>query len=420
MVDLHKKIHIEANDGSVEMSLFYQYGGEGIDKALSNLNPLNIAKGAVNLLFFCDGEKIADGIENEVDRGINVVLNGDAKEKLNYATEKGTEAVIASMMAKTFKSPKSSNVLDDLDELDDFADAGRIADEVVVDEFTGTGGKRGCFIAGTKIISENGQKNIENIKVGELVLAKNLKTGEQNYREVISTFVVDTYQLIVIKINGKTIETTSEHPFWTQNRGWIKAGELLEEDILEDSEGNELEIEEISIVQLDNPIKVYNFEVADYHTYYVSDNGVLVHNKPMKNPNISNGNVDFIVGENGVVESVSNGQRVLQRHVGKNDVELLQRLKANPKLTGVSTFTNDIISNQVIKATLNKQVNINKINSWLSNGAKGNLPLYYKGNTVIGRGVKQGSNLVKNMTNAKVILKSNGKGGYDILTAYPN
>ncbi|MFR1246465.1 MAG: polymorphic toxin-type HINT domain-containing protein [Oscillospiraceae bacterium] len=26
-------------------------------------------------------------------------------------------------------------------------------------------------------------------------------------------------------------------------------------------------------------MKVYNFQVADYHTYYVSDNGVLVHNK---------------------------------------------------------------------------------------------------------------------------------------------
>ncbi len=27
------------------------------------------------------------------------------------------------------------------------------------------------------------------------------------------------------------------------------------------------------------PIKVYNFQVEDYHTYYVSNTGVLVHNK---------------------------------------------------------------------------------------------------------------------------------------------
>jgi hypothetical protein len=29
---------------------------------------------------------------------------------------------------------------------------------------------------------------------------------------------------------------------------------------------------------LEAPIKVYNFEVADYHTYYVGESAVLVHN----------------------------------------------------------------------------------------------------------------------------------------------
>lgn len=29
---------------------------------------------------------------------------------------------------------------------------------------------------------------------------------------------------------------------------------------------------------LENPITVYNFEVEDYHTYYVGTDGVLVHN----------------------------------------------------------------------------------------------------------------------------------------------
>ncbi len=29
---------------------------------------------------------------------------------------------------------------------------------------------------------------------------------------------------------------------------------------------------------LENPVKVYNFEVEDWHTYYVTEMGVLVHN----------------------------------------------------------------------------------------------------------------------------------------------
>ena len=35
----------------------------------------------------------------------------------------------------------------------------------------------------------------------------------------------------------------------------------------------------IWIELLDVPTKVYNFEVEDFHTYYVGENSVLVHNK---------------------------------------------------------------------------------------------------------------------------------------------
>ena len=37
-------------------------------------------------------------------------------------------------------------------------------------------------------------------------------------------------------------------------------------------------VEKVQHEILENPVKVYNFEVADYHTYYVSSTGVLVHN----------------------------------------------------------------------------------------------------------------------------------------------
>ena len=42
---------------------------------------------------------------------------------------------------------------------------------------------------------------------------------------------------------------------------------------------------------LEEAITVYNFEVADYHTYYVGDEDVLVHNK-CANPSGSNGNTN--------------------------------------------------------------------------------------------------------------------------------
>jgi len=37
-------------------------------------------------------------------------------------------------------------------------------------------------------------------------------------------------------------------------------------------------VEKVEIEVFDRPVKVYNFEVEDWHTYYVTEQGVLVHN----------------------------------------------------------------------------------------------------------------------------------------------
>lgn len=45
------------------------------------------------------------------------------------------------------------------------------------------------------------------------------------------------------------------------------------------SSGKEVIIEKVEVEQLTESETTYNFEVADFHTYYVSDSKVLVHNK---------------------------------------------------------------------------------------------------------------------------------------------
>ncbi|URZ07501.1 RNase A-like domain-containing protein [Clostridium felsineum] len=135
---------------------------------------------------------------------------------------------------------------------------------------------------------------------------------------------------------------------------------------------------------------------------------------------MNKGAADFVAGKNGIVESKGNGQHVLSRHIGKTDAELLKRISSNSKITASSTFADETVANSVINSALMDSKNVNKINAWLKNGAKGNLPISYNGNTIIGRGVSQGSNAVNNLKNAKVILKGNGNGGFDVLTAYPS
>ena len=79
-------------------------------------------------------------------------------------------------------------------------------------------------------------------------------------------------------INGEEIITTETHPFYVNNRGFVNAGELAIGDKLLNSNCNVLLVENHSVELTDEPTKVYNFQVEDFHTYYVGENNILVHN----------------------------------------------------------------------------------------------------------------------------------------------
>ena len=79
-------------------------------------------------------------------------------------------------------------------------------------------------------------------------------------------------------MNGEEIVTTVDHPFYVKNQGFIKAGELIVGDELLDVNGNVLLVENFDVELTDDSVKVYNFQVEDFHTYHVSGFGVLVHN----------------------------------------------------------------------------------------------------------------------------------------------
>ena len=81
-------------------------------------------------------------------------------------------------------------------------------------------------------------------------------------------------------IDGETIETTKEHQFWIEGQGWTKAKFLKAGDQLRDADGNSLIIDNVEIVSLpeNQYTLVYNLEVADFHTYYVANSNILVHN----------------------------------------------------------------------------------------------------------------------------------------------
>ncbi len=129
------------------------------------------------------------------------------------------------------------------------------------------------FLAGTKITTDNNlEKNIEKIKVGDLVLSFNEKTSSLTKSKVLQVFEHDADGYYII--NGK-IKVTAEHPIWV-NGEWKKVRELKIGDALMTKDKTYAPIYSISYVE--EKIKVYNLKVEDTQTYFAE--GVLVHNKP--------------------------------------------------------------------------------------------------------------------------------------------
>ena len=136
-----------------------------------------------------------------------------------------------------------------------------------------------CFIAGTLILTAEGLKNIEDIKPGDLVLSTETDTMERGYKPVVETYIRKTKELIHFIIGGKEVVTTPEHPFYVVGAGFVAAALLCIGTPLVDVEGKELQVEQIYREDLgQEEVSVYNFQVEDWHTYHVSDVGVLVHN----------------------------------------------------------------------------------------------------------------------------------------------
>ena len=136
-----------------------------------------------------------------------------------------------------------------------------------------------CFIAGTLVATETGYVTIENIKAGDLVWAHDPETGETALKPVVQTFRNETAEWIHVTVKGETLTCTPEHPFYSPVKGWTSAIDLRAGDILVMLNGEYVVVEQVQHELLESPETTYNFEVEDFHTYYVGDEPVLVHNK---------------------------------------------------------------------------------------------------------------------------------------------
>ncbi|MEL6134116.1 MAG: polymorphic toxin-type HINT domain-containing protein, partial [Bacteroidota bacterium] len=133
----------------------------------------------------------------------------------------------------------------------------------------------GCFTAETVVKTEEGYKAISEIMVGDLVWAYNDTTGETGLKRVAQTFVLEWGEIYKIYVGDEVIEATHENWMFMWER-WVKVDELGKGDTLTLYDGAIASIDSISVVS--GSQRVYNFEVEEYHTYFVSEVDILVHN----------------------------------------------------------------------------------------------------------------------------------------------
>ena len=134
-----------------------------------------------------------------------------------------------------------------------------------------------CFVAGTPVVAESGDVPIEQINVGDFVWAWDEASGDVALKRVVETYVNETDELTHVFVDGEEIIATPSHPFYCPTKGWTDASHLRAGDILVLVNGEYVVVEKVQHELLERPVKVYNFQVEDYHTYYVAS-GVLVHN----------------------------------------------------------------------------------------------------------------------------------------------
>jgi RHS repeat-associated protein len=142
---------------------------------------------------------------------------------------------------------------------------------------------RGCnsFEGQTGVLMADGShKAIQDVKVGDAVLATDPTTGRTEQRKVTEVIAGEgDKQLVQITVDSGSLVATEGHPFWVESlHRWVKAEDLKPGYTFETADHRPATVTGTrAFSQRD---RVFNLTVDRLHTYYVitGDTPVLVHN----------------------------------------------------------------------------------------------------------------------------------------------
>ena len=287
-VSLHKYLYANANpvkytDPTGYYSLAEFSIADGIQSTLSSMHQLNSLRNIVKWAnAMCTVYDVATEIRDTILGGGSVVdvmgamLKGVLVGFMCDGMCKTSLGIILKPMMAIFGL---GSQVDQIQEAVESGDPAEIAVRFVQLTCMLFGLTSQCFTGDTLVSTEDGLRPIEEIQAGDYVWSENTETGKKELKKVLSVSVTETTTLVhVTTENGTVINTTENHPFYVEGKGWCAAAELETGDVLRTEDGEQETVKGVQTEKLDKAVKVYNLEIEGSHTYYVSADSVLVHN----------------------------------------------------------------------------------------------------------------------------------------------
>jgi RHS repeat-associated protein len=139
----------------------------------------------------------------------------------------------------------------------------------------------GCLEAGTLVATPEGARPIEEIAVGDFVLAMNEETGEiapRRVTDLIRPEAKPLYELRALDGAGETemFYATDDHPWRIHDRGWVETVDLRSGDRIDTASDEDLVVTSLTLTE--RVERTYNLTVADWHTFLIGDDRAVVHN----------------------------------------------------------------------------------------------------------------------------------------------
>ena len=133
----------------------------------------------------------------------------------------------------------------------------------------------------TLVLTRSGRKPASSVQAGDLLLSKNPETGRLEFRPVVRTTSGENIadRRIMLK-NGRSICGSASQKVWCSGQGWKQFREVEAGDMLHTNTGS-VEVRTVDPASASDGCSLL---VAGVHTFFVGDDGILVHDMQLPRP----------------------------------------------------------------------------------------------------------------------------------------